>query len=496
MQSRRSSLGATIAAVVAAAFIVLWLALVVLRIGYPYELEWMEGGMLDHIQRVRAGEALYAPPSLEFASYPYTPLFPWLAALAASALGDGFLAPRLLSVVATIVTLVLLALQARRPRYAAPVEGARLTHSDNRPRWLAGLLAAGLFAAGNQFVGGWNDLARVDALAMALGLGGLVVALAGSGPRAIGGAAILACLACLAKQSSLALALALAVAFLRTGWRPAVGYLVALGALLGASVLALELGTDGWFHFWTYTILANAPTHQPSVLGYWRECGFRLGPAFIVVALGWLDGGRRRPDLGRTAAVIALFATGWIGRSHEGGFQNNLLPPLVATALLFGPSAASWIRRRGTLAGLVVAAAFLPLVYDPRPMVPSAADRAAGDNLVARIAALGPPVLLPDHGYLLRRAFGPETRQGIHGMVINDLLKSGAVREAAELVTALEAALAKQTYTAVILDELWGDLPGLSQHYAVPEPLWSSADNTFVPVSGAPKRPLWLYRRR
>jgi len=32
---------------------------VMLRISYPYELEWMEGGVLEHIDRVRMGEPIY-----------------------------------------------------------------------------------------------------------------------------------------------------------------------------------------------------------------------------------------------------------------------------------------------------------------------------------------------------------------------------------------------------------------------------------------------------
>ena len=54
---------------VATLFLLLWAALVSLRVAYPFELEWMEGGMLDHIERVRSGKPLYTPPSREFGRY-------------------------------------------------------------------------------------------------------------------------------------------------------------------------------------------------------------------------------------------------------------------------------------------------------------------------------------------------------------------------------------------------------------------------------------------
>ena len=34
-----------------------WVVLAILRVGHPFELEWQEGGMLEHLRRVRRGEA-------------------------------------------------------------------------------------------------------------------------------------------------------------------------------------------------------------------------------------------------------------------------------------------------------------------------------------------------------------------------------------------------------------------------------------------------------
>ena len=50
------------------------------RFGYPYDLEWMEGGLLQHAQRISDNQGIYVPPSVDFIPYLYTPLYPGLVA--------------------------------------------------------------------------------------------------------------------------------------------------------------------------------------------------------------------------------------------------------------------------------------------------------------------------------------------------------------------------------------------------------------------------------
>ena len=45
-----------------------------LRLSYPLDLEWMEGGILTHALRLGRGLPLYAEPSVDFVSFLYTPL--------------------------------------------------------------------------------------------------------------------------------------------------------------------------------------------------------------------------------------------------------------------------------------------------------------------------------------------------------------------------------------------------------------------------------------
>src|SRR5690349_366009 len=66
------------------------------RLFYPYELEWMTGSILDHVERVRAGLPIYAQPSPDWVPFMYPPLYYWICALVTKVL-PGFLGCRLVS---------------------------------------------------------------------------------------------------------------------------------------------------------------------------------------------------------------------------------------------------------------------------------------------------------------------------------------------------------------------------------------------------------------
>ena len=65
-----------IALALAAWFVALLVYVFARRFVYPYDLEWMEGGMLAHALRLADGQPLYAPPSVDFIPYLYTPGYP------------------------------------------------------------------------------------------------------------------------------------------------------------------------------------------------------------------------------------------------------------------------------------------------------------------------------------------------------------------------------------------------------------------------------------
>ncbi|MGH9075462.1 MAG: hypothetical protein ACRDZQ_15280, partial [Acidimicrobiales bacterium] len=98
------------------------------RIGYRFELEWMEGGAVEVVRRVALGQGIYVQPSLHFVPWPYTPLYWWLSAGVAHLTGIGFFPLRLVSLVASLAVFVVLAWLVRA----------------ETGRWAPGLVAAGI----------------------------------------------------------------------------------------------------------------------------------------------------------------------------------------------------------------------------------------------------------------------------------------------------------------------------------------------------------------
>ena len=116
----RVETGARILLGAASVYLIALLAYTALfRIGFPYELEWLEGWTVDSTRRVLEGKSLFPEPSVEFVPYIYTPLYTYAAAGLAKIVGIGFLAPRLLSVLCAVGCLVLTYVLVRRETSSA-----------------------------------------------------------------------------------------------------------------------------------------------------------------------------------------------------------------------------------------------------------------------------------------------------------------------------------------------------------------------------------------
>lgn len=470
----------TLAALAALAVLV-WAVLAALRVPWPFELEWQEGGMLAHAGRVLAGERLYAEPSLEFMAFPYPPLYAWTSAAAAAVVGEGFLALRLVSALSTLALLALVA------AYTARETGRRWT----------GLVAAGVYAAGFRYAGAWFDVARVDALALALATAALYVARFRPRARGAAAAGVLAALAFLAKQTTLGITAPLALALLGRGVRPALAFSAALAGVAGSAVLALHSASDGWSTFYAFGLLRGHGTYAPKVLGFWTEDVVLLAPAALAALAGRAPRAvrPRRPFL--LWPVLGMLGVAWVGRAHQGGYDNTLLPALLAAALLAGRASGSAAERggavaRGVFALLVVQLALL--AYDPRAHVPSRADAEAAERVIVELAAVEGEVFAPHQGYLAERA---GKGWSVHAMAVVDLLESrGNEKAARRFVGRLERALADRRFAVLLMGEPWEHLDALHHHYRLERRLFPPDDGRMVPVTGAPVRPeLWYVPR-
>ena len=149
-----------VAVLSAAAFLAAFLWVALSRITYPYDLEWMEGGMLTHSLRLLQGKPLFGPPSVDFIPYIYQPFYAMVVAAVGLLTGLSLPVARGVSLVSTAVVAYLL---------------FRTVHRETRDTLVA-WIGVGLLFAEYPVVGFWYDLARVDNLFMALTFTGLYVA--------------------------------------------------------------------------------------------------------------------------------------------------------------------------------------------------------------------------------------------------------------------------------------------------------------------------------
>lgn len=425
-------------AALAVGFVGLYLFIALRRLGYGYELEWMEGGVVDHVRRVLDGEPLYGPPSVAFTPYIYTPLYYYVAAPVAWALGTGYAPLRLVSIVASLVTFGAI---------------ARLVVRETGDRW-AGLVGAGLFAATFRLGGSWFDLARVDSLFLALTFAGLATARGARTPRRFALAGVLLSLAFLTKQQALLPALAMLPWVARSGRRSLVAYGATIAAGIGGSTLLLDRLSDGWY--WAYIFeLPARHARVPSVwVSFWTADLLRPLGIALVVGVAALVAMRRRAPAAlwfHAPVAAALVATAYSSRLHSGGWDNVLIPAYGAIAVLFGLGVAALVRR-GAVAGRRAAALalcglqFVALAYDPRDQIP---DAAAGDRFLAELRSVPGTVWVPGHGWYAARAGGATTAQGA---AVSDVLRADVEWGRDLLGAELEEVVRAQRFDAVVVD--------------------------------------------
>jgi hypothetical protein len=436
-------------ALAAAAPIVIYLWVALHRVGYPFEIDWMEGGSVELAGRVLAGHSLYAAPSVTFVGWTYPPLYYWLAAAVAKVIGLGFLPLRLVSLVASLAAMGALAVTVIR-------------ETGNRT---AGLVAAGLFAATFEISGSWFDTGRVDSLFLALTL----IALAhGRRARTTGGGiglGVLAFLAFFTKQTALIALAPVLVYLVIARWRVGVPAILTLVALTAVSTVALNATTGGWYGYYVFTELVHQQVAQTLWLGFWRDDVLhKQWPLLILIVAGGAvllrraHKTRQRPKLNDPAIYYALAAAGligsaWVSRLHTGGYLNVLMPAYAAIALVAGLtygklSATQSAKVRPLLAGAVLLQLAL-LVYPIGAQIPTAADHTAGAQLIARLRTLPGPVIVLRHPWYATIAgkgtFAQEE-------AIGDVLRSSSSRGSRPLGASLTTALNHYHVQAVVLD--------------------------------------------
>ncbi len=459
------------------------------RLLYPYELEWNEGAVLDHAIRILEGKQLYAPPSLDFAAFVYTPFYYVVVALIIKFGGIGLWAGRLVSILATLS--------------AAYIIGA-IVHRETKSTFLASVSAM-LYLAFYHATGFFFDIVRMDALALLFAIASIFTALYVKRGHLL--AAGLLALAFFTKQQMIVFWPAIVLWLTLRNWREALTFSAISATCIACGTIVMNVTTHQWYGFYTLTIpsvkagllfsLSDALRFLPT--GIFGEFAITT----IVIVLGVALWGARS-WLKRDAILLLYFcylcalAGACLSLGNSGGYKNVLMPFSAIIAVLFPLSAQRLshliqpVQSQIALAPWLLLFEFASLAYNPFGQIAlfgSAKQRAGGDQFVETIRALPGDTWIPFHGYLNRMAGKPTH---IHFMAMNDVLlvqDTNTIRFRREI----DRAYASHHFATIVLDENkvypLGEIPD----YSFSKNILATPNVLLSRIGDAPTRPQFLF---
>ena len=449
-QSRRLDLPlrflTAVAGLCAAGYLCCYFILAWIRMRYPYELEWMEGGCVDHVVRLLKGASLYGEPSLEFTPFIYTPFYYYVSAVFSKVFGIGFFPLRLVSFLASIGCFFIIFKFVKRETGSS----------------FYGLLSTGLFAAAYRFSGAWLDLARLDSLFLFLLLGSAYLLFFHKSGIGLFFSGVLISLSFLTKQTALFLAVVMclySMIFLDR-WLKIIIPLIFAG-LIGLSTLFFNWLSHGWYSYYVFELPRQHRIFTLMVAGFWIQDMPFLSLA-LLASLTYLGNRllchRNKETVFHLSFFFSMILVSWFSRMHYGGYDNVLLLATAALSIYAGmgwhhvTSFASRARHASLwqyLAVLTCLLQFFLLKYDPAAQLPSTRDLLAGNALVELMKGIDGDIFMPNHGYLPSLA-GKKT--SAHAMALFDVLRSTDREKRGNLVYQIDHALQNGYYKTIILD--------------------------------------------
>jgi 4-amino-4-deoxy-L-arabinose transferase-like glycosyltransferase len=476
----------------AVAYLVIYLWMAAQRLRYPFELEWIEGGMVDQVLRLIHGQSLYVAPGITDVPFLYPPLYFYLSAAASLIFGGGLFPLRLVSFTASLISFTVIFLIVRE---------------ETRNGRIA-ILSTGLFAAAFRVTGAWLDIARVDSLFLAFWL--LFIYFV-RGRKTLGYAmltGLLAAMAYLTKQTALIACLPVLAYLFWCNWKYALYCLSAAAVTIGVTTLVLNHTSAGWYGYYVFGLLSQQTEWLPlEFVTFWKDDLLMHIPIASLLTIFLLSARRKQERLSQMqwlAILLGALAGTFITRVKIGGYDNVLLPSYAVISILFGLGLNELLRTirqlqddlRGKVEGLVQVACLIQLVilaYNPFAQLPTKADLEAGQQLVSMLSKVKGEVFLPDHGYIPTLA-GKKTYA--HESAIWDVLRGDQHTNGKQLLAAkLKDAIRQQYFDEIILDsdlDLNWCCVEIDQTYTRVGEVFED-QTSFYTVTGDRKRPTNIY---
>jgi 4-amino-4-deoxy-L-arabinose transferase-like glycosyltransferase len=453
------------------------------RLNYPFDLEWMEGGSVDHVRRLLAGEKIYVPPSLAFIPYLYPPFYYYVSALVALVIGVGLLPLRLVSFACSLGCLGVLY------RFVMKETGSKR----------AGLISAGMFAATYRIGGAWFDLARVDSLFLLLMLLALYLVRFGRSRWSWPIAGVLIALSALTKQTAMLMALPVVLYAVTADWKRGLALAGGCAAVLGGATLVLEAVHRGWYLYYVFGLPARIQTLGGQRAAFWQKDIFGPVPIAAAIAGGYLLSQIRRthrPVMFYAMFAIALFGSAWVSRLHSGAYDNVLIPAYLFLSVMLGlamndipdivtPERAPFLR---VVMAVLCLLQLSLLRYSPSAQVPGRRDVELQRRLLRLMSDADGEVYLAQHGFFPILAGKNANAQA---WAVSDILRTGGTSER-RLSGEIHEALLARRFRLIVLDRLdpWLE-PELSQRYHRVGPVFD--EDGLWTVTGYHTHPRWVY---
>ena len=430
------------------AFLLLYAVIAIRRVSYPFDLEWMEGAMVDHVGRIVAGKSIYTAPSVSFVPFFYSPFYYYVSAAVSFVTGVGLLPLRLVSIASSVASFWLIYL------FVVKETGSRY----------AGLIAAGMFAATYRISGAWFDLARVDSLFLLLFLSSVFTLYSHDSTRSWVLAGVLMALAALTKQTALMMAVPIAVYMAIVNWRHAMVGAAAFAAVYGLTTLALNVWTQGWYLAYTVKMPMAVQSSGASLLSV---PSFRvitrdvLGAMPIAGAIGVASLFVWSPLFSRATMFYLLLAgrmisSPWKMRLIQSSHDNVKIPAHACFAILMAlaayhlPRLAPGIGERLRIfIALLCMIQFALLAYDPWAHLPPSRNVELHERLMERIEQSDGEVYLAEHGFFPTLRGKPSHA---HVWAVSDVLRSNDADAGARLVEEFRQAFEQQRFRLIITD--------------------------------------------
>ncbi len=464
-------------------YIAAYLYIALSRIHYPFELEWMEGGSVDHVKRILEGKHLYVVPSLDFVPYIYTPFYFYVSAIFAKLFGLGFFPLRLVSFLSSLGSFYLILKIVRK----------------ETGQWHYGLISSGLFAATFRISGAWFDIARVDSLFLFLSLCGFYFLRFKKTSLGFMMSAAFFFLSFMTKQTALMICLPLVVSVFMDTKKKGILLALSLSVSIAGSTLILNKLSQGWYSYYVFVLPKLHPWYPGPYWGFWKN---DLGSIFLIASLMSLSfifnlfNERNSRIMHYTAFLIGGVGSAWFSGLHPGVYDNVLMPAYLVISIVVGLTFSDLIKEGNKICQLLsvfLLVQFAVLYFPIGKQIPTTNDLRAGNEFIEKLKALpSTDIFIPHHPWY--SVMSGKEGSSAQMMAIADILRATPHKERAMFLNEIRNEILGGRRQSFVLDGEFFPVE-MGQMYSLHEEIFHN-NPFFWPVTGASFRPRFIYRKK